>query len=351
MDGGDTGRTDGRAWRNVPAMAPAGETLQHLPLRPPIAWAPLLAWLAARAIPGVETVAGGTYARTTATGTATIALAGAGDRVELRTTGGDPDGDARRARHLADLDADPEAIDAALARDPLLARSVAALPGLRVPGCWDGFELGVRAILGQQVSVAAASRLAGRVVAAHGEPLAEPDGSLSHRFPTPAALADAPLPFMPAQRARAVRALAAATAAGELDLGPGADPARARAQLLALPGVGPWTVEYVAMRALHDADAFPASDLVLRRALAGDPGRAERWRPLRAYAAMRLWAAASSPDGGTGAAGAAGGSGTAASDGRAGAGAAASAAGGRRVRSHQATSSATSATTTGTVAG
>jgi len=330
-------------------MAPAGETLQRLPLRPPIAWAPLLAWLAARAIPGVETVAGGAYAHTTATGTATLSLAG--DHVELRATGGDPAGDARRARHLADLDADPEAIDAALAGDPLLAPSVAALPGLRVPGCWDGFELGVRAILGQQVSVAAASRLAGRVVAAHGEPLAESAGALTHRFPTPEALADAPLPFLPAQRARAVRALAAATAAADLDLGPGADPARARERLLALPGVGPWTAEYVAMRALHDADAFPASDLVLRRALAADPGRAERWRPLRAYAAMRLWSAASSSPGGpTGATGA-GGSGTAASDGRAGAAAAAAAAGPRRVRSHQASSSTTSATTTGTVAG
>ncbi|HWV85307.1 MAG TPA: AlkA N-terminal domain-containing protein [Capillimicrobium sp.] len=334
-------------------MGSADETVQRLALRPPIAWEPLLAWLAARAIPGVETVAGGRYARTTATGTATLAPAAGGGAVELRATGADPDGDARRARHLADLEADPEAIDAALARDPLLAPHVAALPGLRVPGCWDGFELGVRAILGQQVSVAAASRLAGRVVAEHGEPLPRPDGALTHRFPAPEALADAPLPFMPAQRSRAIRALAAATAGGDLDLSAGADPALARERLLALPGIGPWTAEYVAMRALHDPDAFPAGDLVLRRALGDDPGRAERWRPLRAYAAMRLWSAAAS------AAGGAGGSGTTASGARAGAAGAtgaggataAATAGARRVRSHQASSSTTSATTTGTVAG
>jgi AraC family transcriptional regulator of adaptative response / DNA-3-methyladenine glycosylase II len=271
----------------------------RLPVRPPFAHAHLLNWLAARAIPGVEVVRQGTYARTTRTGAiATLTPSDAG--VDLRVDGA-PAGMSQiladhvaRARRLLDLDADPRTIDAALGAHPRLRASVAARPGLRVPGAWDGFELVVRAILGQQISVVAASGLAGRVVALCGTPLDHPRDGLTHLFPTPAQLAAAApaIGFMPASRALALQTAAEAVADGRVDLSPGADPVAARAALLALRGIGPWTVEYVAMRALRDPDAFPASDLVLRRALGDDPGAADRCRPWRAYAAMHLWAEA-----------------------------------------------------------
>jgi AraC family transcriptional regulator of adaptative response / DNA-3-methyladenine glycosylase II len=268
---------------------------QRLPARPPFAHAHLLGWLAARAIPGVERVTpeARAYARTTAAG-AIVTLTTADDHVAVAI---DPPGCAAAAdpvRRLLDLDADPEAVDAALGSDERLRASVAARPGLRVPGAWDGFELAVRAILGQQISVVAASRLAGRIVALCGTPLASATAreGLTHSFPTPAQLAAADLPFMPAARARALYTLAEAVAGGSVDLSPTADPVATRAALLDLRGIGPWTVEYVAMRALGDPDAFPATDLVLRRALGDDPAAAERWRPWRAYAAMHLWAEA-----------------------------------------------------------
>ncbi len=302
---------------------PAAPVRARLALRPPFAWPSLLAWLRARAIPGVEVVTETDYARTTATGT--VRLVPHDDHVELTATGADELLDVvRRARRLLDLDADPSAIDPVLADDPALAALVVARPGLRLPGCWDPFELAVRAVLGQQISVPAATRLAGRIAAEHGEPVLEPVGALTHRFPTPTVLAEAELPFMPAARAHALRTLAAAAVTGALRLERWRDPAATRAELLALPGIGPWTAEYVAMRALGDPDAFPATDLVLRRALDGGADRAERWRPFRAYAAMQLWAAAASS-----------------ADGR----------GARTRRSHQASSSTTRATTTGTVAG
>jgi AraC family transcriptional regulator of adaptative response / DNA-3-methyladenine glycosylase II len=170
-----------------------------------------------------------------------------------------------------------------------------------VPGTVDGAELAVRAVLGQQVSVAGAATIAGRLAAAHGEPLPEPVGSITHLFPSSAALAaldPAELP-MPRSRGRALVGLCAALAAGDVDLSPSADPAAAEADLLALPGIGPWTAAYVRLRALGDRDAFPAADLGLKRALErlgvdGSPraaaARAEAWRPLRAYAAQHLWA-------------------------------------------------------------
>lgn len=239
----------------------------------------LLAWLAARAIPGVEAVDpdAGTYARTTPGGSLLATVTPVGVAVT--------DGHAEAATRILDLDADPVAIDAALASDLALAPLVAARPGLRVPGCFDPFELVVRAVLGQQVSVAAASTVAGRLVAALGEPLAEPVGALTHRFPTPAAIAEAEIPFVPASRARSLRAVGAAAAAGELD------PAD-QVALQRLPGIGPWTAGYVAMRAGRDRDAFPPGDLVLRRQLAATGADPERWRPYRAYGAMHLWASA-----------------------------------------------------------
>jgi AraC family transcriptional regulator of adaptative response / DNA-3-methyladenine glycosylase II len=212
-----------------------------------------------------------------------------------------------RLRRLFDLEADPAAIDERLAADPLLAPALAAHPGLRVPGARDGFELAVRAILGQQVSVRGATTLAGRLVERFGSPFSGgangSDGAgatLDRLFPRPERLARARLETigLPRARAGAIRALARAVSSGDLALDGSADPDETRAALQALPGVGPWTAAYVAMRALREPDAFPSEDLGLRRALAGTAGlpspralceRAEAWRPWRAYGALHLW--------------------------------------------------------------
>jgi AraC family transcriptional regulator of adaptative response / DNA-3-methyladenine glycosylase II len=193
---------------------------------------------------------------------------------------------------MLDLDADPAAVAAVLAGDPALAPLIEARPGLRVPGAWDGFELAVRAILGQQVSVRGATTLTGRLAERYGKSLAEPEAGLLSVFPRPEALADAQVEAigMPAARAETIRRLARAVASDRLSLSPTAPFAETRACLLEIPGIGPWTAEYVAMRALRDPDAFPASDLWLRRAGATER-RAESWRPWRAYAAVHLWAA------------------------------------------------------------
>ena len=251
----------------------------------------VLRFLAARAIPGLEEVAGPVYRRSLEVGHgATV--------VEIAADGIRADGPEAlaRCRRLLDLDADTAAIDAHLGRDPLLAPLVRQRPGLRVPRAVDGFELAVRAILGQQVTLAAARRIGARLVALYGRPLAEPSGAVTHLFPTAAALADADWRALgvPRARAGAIRALAQA----ELDLSPGADRAAATRALLELPGIGPWTASYVAMRALGDSDAFPPGDAAVRRALErlGQDGRpaaaqrlAERWRPWRSYALMHLW--------------------------------------------------------------
>ena len=200
-----------------------------------------------------------------------------------------------------------------------------ARPGLRVPGAYDGFELAVRAVLGQQVSVAAASTFAGRLAARHGVPLMPdsppndssgpitdaPAGAIPARpagpprlgvvFPGPEVLADADLDGLglTTARQRTLRALAAAVASGQLTLDPGADPTESAARLAALPGIGPWTIGYILMRAAGDPDAFPAADLGLRRALArlgAPPGHEARWRPWRAYAAVHLWSWPAQPD-------------------------------------------------------
>jgi AraC family transcriptional regulator of adaptative response / DNA-3-methyladenine glycosylase II len=277
----------------------------RLAAREPYAGRPLLDFLAARAVPGVEAVEAGTYRRTLRLpgGPAVLAATpGADGRLRLELT--DPGDQAEAERlvsHLLDLDAEPEAVDLALGADPLLAPLVARRPGLRVPGHVDGFELAVRAVLGQQVTVKGAGTLAGRLVARLGQPLAGGDPALTHLFPTAAAVAAGDLSGLglTGARIRALRALAGAVASGTVMLGPGADRAEAGRALLALPGIGPWTVAYVAMRALGDRDAIPLGDLGLRQAMADLAGpatqralaeRAERWRPWRAYAAMHLWA-------------------------------------------------------------
>jgi AraC family transcriptional regulator, regulatory protein of adaptative response / DNA-3-methyladenine glycosylase II len=322
---GTTGRTVGPG----PRGDTAGGTWLTLRLacREPFDGRSLLRFLAARAIAGVEEVAQGRYART-------IRVPGGSGIVELmppptaRGGGNDRAAPAGRAsgaevllgvrltsvrgigqvvsrcRQLFDLDADPQAIAAALAADEALAPLVAARPGLRVPGAYDGFELAVRAVIGQQVSVPAASTLTGRLAARHGTRLdgaAGPARPLSVLFPRSADLADADLAGLGLTTARqaTLRALAAACAAGRLNLDPGTDPEEIAARLAELPGVGPWTVAYIMMRT-GDPDAFPGSDLGLRRAmeqLGFEPGRAGRWRPWRAYAALHLWAALGEPPG------------------------------------------------------
>jgi AraC family transcriptional regulator of adaptative response / DNA-3-methyladenine glycosylase II len=280
-----------------------------LTCREPFDGAALLGFLALRAVPGVEQVTGNRYART-------IRAPGGPGLIEL-TMPGDPGAGARpgprhvllrarlprlrgvgqvvsRCRQMLDLDADACAISAVLAADGLLAPLVAARPGLRVPGTYDGFEVAVRAVLGQQVSVPAARTLAGRLAERFGTRLQMPDRSPSVLFPGPADLADADLSGLGLTTARqaTLRALGAAVADGTLELDHGADPQQTAARLAELPGIGPWTISYILMRAVGDPDAFPASDLGLRRALerlGGSTAQADRWRPWRAYAAVHLW--------------------------------------------------------------
>jgi AraC family transcriptional regulator of adaptative response / DNA-3-methyladenine glycosylase II len=267
-------------------------------------------------VPGVEEWRDGAFRRTVLLpgGPAVLAVAPAAGHIRGEVTFLDddagPDGGGRRAADLAaagrlaarllDLGTDPGPIDAVLGRDPLLADLVAAAPGRRVPGTVDGDEMAVRAVLGQQVSTAAARTHAARLVSAHGRPLPRPVGSLTHLFPTAAALTalDPAALRLPAARRATLRRLVDALASGEIDLTVGADPALARSRLAALPGIGPWTLGTVAMRALGDPDAFLPGDLGVRAA-AGALGlpttarrleaRAEAWRPWRAYAVQHLW--------------------------------------------------------------
>jgi AraC family transcriptional regulator, regulatory protein of adaptative response / DNA-3-methyladenine glycosylase II len=275
---------------------------ERLACQEPFDAAGLLGFLALRAIPGVEQVTGARYTRTVRTpgGTAVVELIphpGQG-HVLLRAQLSRP-GELSQlvagCRRLLDADADPVAIDTALAADELLAPLVRARPGLRVPGTYDGFELAVRAVLGQQVSVAAARTFAGRLAARYGPPAppgAGPAG-LTAVFPGPAELADADLSGvgLTTSRQRTLRALAVTAATGRLRLDAGADPAETAARLAELPGIGPWTIGYIMLRS-GDPDAFPAADLGLRRAMAQlgtGPARAARWRPWRGYAAIHLW--------------------------------------------------------------
>jgi AraC family transcriptional regulator of adaptative response / DNA-3-methyladenine glycosylase II len=298
------GRSNGG---HLASSTASGQTVSlRLVHRRPLAADALLGFLAARAVPGVEGADDGTYRRSLrlphAEGVVAISTEGDDLRAELRL------GDLRdltvavnRCRRLLDLDADPVAVDAVLRRDPALASSVRATPGRRVPGTVDGWELAVRAVIGQQVSVTGARTVAGRLVAAAGSTLAQPAGSVTHLFPTPddvLAADDRAMP-MPAARRRALRALAAAVLDGSLSIDPGADPSEVGRQLLSVPGIGPWTVAYVQLRALGDPDAFLPTDLGVRRALRAhggpdDPASvlavAEQWRPWRAYATVHLWA-------------------------------------------------------------
>jgi AraC family transcriptional regulator of adaptative response / DNA-3-methyladenine glycosylase II len=266
----------------------------RLPYREPFDGEALLAFLRARAVAGLESVAGSTYRRV-------LSLGRGGGVVELTPHGGavlcrlrlddvaDRAAAIARCRRLLDLDCDPGPVVAHLGSDPVLGPLVRRRPGLRVPGCVDGFELAVRAIVGQQVSVAGARTVLGRLVARYGD--------AARGFPTPATLArvdPATLPF-PRARGQALRSLARLVAAGELALDTGADPRQVRATLLGIRGIGPWTASYIAMRALGDPDAWLPGDAGVRHALerlgqpTDAPRVAEAWRPWRSYAVMHLW--------------------------------------------------------------
>jgi AraC family transcriptional regulator, regulatory protein of adaptative response / DNA-3-methyladenine glycosylase II len=294
-----------RACEHHTEAAP-GSIALRLPYRSPLDVSGLLRFLGDRAVAGVEEFVDGGYRRTLRLplGVGIVELSDGVDHVrcvlrlnDLRDLGAA----VQRCRRLLDLDADPVAVADLLGADPVLAPLVRRAPGRRVPWTVDGDELAVRAVLGQQVSVAGARTLAGRMVSRLGRPLAEPDGGLTHLFPKPAAIADAdPVSLaMPAARRDALRDLARVLASGEVCLDPCADRVEVERGLLAMREIGPWTASYVAMRALGDTDAFLPTDLGVRRAISGlghasDPASiaelAERWRPWRAYATQRLWA-------------------------------------------------------------
>lgn len=301
-----------RDLRRRPAAAAerAGEGLVlRMAYRPPYDFATLLDFLRGRALPGVEAVDGEGYARVIAApGMAPAWLrvaAWPGEhalRLELHGVEASRlPAVVARMRRMFDLDADPDAIARVLAADARLRPLLRARPGLRIPSGWDGFEIAVRAILGQQVSVAAARTFAARIAQRFGDALAAPPGDgLTHVFPTPLQLADADLAQIGLTRARAdtVRTVARAVLAGVVDFRVERTLEDFAARWTALPGIGPWTAQYIALRAMGHPDAFPAEDLVLQKALPVDGSRltaralsahAERWRPWRAYAVLHLW--------------------------------------------------------------
>jgi AraC family transcriptional regulator, regulatory protein of adaptative response / DNA-3-methyladenine glycosylase II len=287
----------------------AGETTLLLRYKPPYDWPAMLAYLRPRLIAGVESIENGAYRRT-------IALQGEHGIVSVEPS----EGDALRARvrfpklsalpniiarlrRVFDLAADPQAVALDLSKDGTLAPLVVERPGLRLPGAWDGFEMAARAILGQQVTVAGAARLAARLTQKFGERLRCADPGLARVFPEPAALAGADLSGLGLTRARAesLKKMAMAVADDPYIFSAARSPDDVQARLRALPGIGDWTAQYIAMRLLREPDAFPAADIGLRRALTERDGarpspkkllaRAENWRPWRAYAAQYLWTA------------------------------------------------------------
>ncbi|MDF9774783.1 DNA-3-methyladenine glycosylase family protein [Pseudomonas baetica] len=283
-----------------------------LAYQPPYDWPALLGFLSARAIVGLETVVGGVYSRSIdlhgVHGTFSIQPA-ASDALELTLDFPEPGAVPEivaRLRRMFDLDADLCTIHRHLAVDPLMARLIAERPGLRVPGAWDGLELAIRAVLGQQITVVAAIRLAGKLLAQYGVPLSSPQPGLSHVFPTAGVLAGANLATlgMPKSRGRTLSGVAQALLDDPRLFESGREGGVAR--LLALHGVGDWTAQYIALRQLREMDGFPNGDVGLINALAALEGgpvtarqlllRAEGWRPYRGYAAQLLWTSLSRAD-------------------------------------------------------
>jgi AraC family transcriptional regulator of adaptative response / DNA-3-methyladenine glycosylase II len=298
------------AWRQRhPAPVPGGEFRLRLSYRPPLAWGALLDYLRSRLVPGVEEIAGREYRRT-------VQLDGLAGWLRVWPDGKQPILHAAlapslakvlgcaqtRLRRMFDLDAHPVLIGDHLARDPFLAPIVKAHPGMRIGGAWEPFELAVRAVLGQQISVAAATTLSGRLAAQLGEPIKTPYPNLHHLAVQPERLAKANVDDLcrlglVGARARTLVTLAEWARNGGFKMPPGIDHDAVVERLVALPGIGPWTAHYIAMRALRYPDAFPAADLGLRKAVGGGEmastreteRRSEVWRPWRAYAAITLW--------------------------------------------------------------
>lgn len=300
-----------RAAARFGSVPSAGVLSLRLPVRTPFAYEGVFGHLAATAVPGCEEVRDGAYRRTLrlASGNGLVSLTPAPDHVrcvlilddfrDLATA-------IARCRRLLDLDADPEAVVEALSADPELGPVVAKAPGQRIPRTVDEAELAVRAVLGQQVSTKAARTHAGRLVAAYGRPVHDGAGALTHTFPSVEELAEIdPVHLaVPKSRRRTLSGLIEALADGSVTLDAGCDWARARRQLLELPGIGPWTAEMIAMRGLGDPDAFPATDLGLKIAAEqlGLPTHerplqehSARWRPWRSYATQHLWATLEHP--------------------------------------------------------
>jgi AraC family transcriptional regulator, regulatory protein of adaptative response / DNA-3-methyladenine glycosylase II len=285
----------------------AEEVKLRLPYRAPYDWAHLHAFLSRRAIAGVESVSAGAYARTvrTARGPAQVHIqpAARAHALELRIRAAIPADTASLCavtRRMFGLDADPAKIAAALRHDPQLHALGIQRPGIRIPGTWDPFESGVRAILGQQVTVAAGRTLLTRLAERAGEALEAPQSGLTRLFPTPESLAQCDLSDLgvPRARAAALKGFARAVRDGAVALNESSE--RVTRALIGLSGVGPWTAGYVALRGLGDPDALPVGDLILRQQAAPDGAtltarelnaRAEMWRPFRGYAVMLLWEA------------------------------------------------------------
>ncbi|MDH4458780.1 MAG: AlkA N-terminal domain-containing protein [Nevskia sp.] len=288
-------------------MTAAADTLRlTLDYRPPLAWSALLEFLGGRGAAGVEAVVDGRYLRTVrldgAEGWLAVSATTKRDQLAVELSPSlEPVADRLtiKLRQLLDLDADPQAIGRVLGADPILKPVVTAVPGLRVPGGFDGFELVLRAIVGQQVTVKAATTLFSRFAAAFGEATSTPFAELKFFTPRAQLIADADLQTLinlglTERRARTIHSVAKAYSVGALRLEPGCDQAAELERFRGIAGIGHWTSNYVAMRALRDADAFPTGDLALCNALGGvkpkDADRAaEAWRPYRAYAALYLW--------------------------------------------------------------
>ncbi len=290
------------------SVQPDHQYLFRLRFRPPYDWHGMLSFLTPRATPGVEVVELGVYRRSISLhgshGYVEVSLDQRKDALAVRVQFGDPRSlfiITERIRAMFDLSADWSDIVQVLRADPELASRVEVAPGLRVPGCWNGFELATRAILGQQITVKGATTLAGRLVRTFGK-LFPVDKGLTHLFPAPEVLADAKLASigLPAARAETIRLLARAVADGEIRFEGVVDSSSFLVRLCEIPGIGQWTAQYVAMRALGEPDAFPSTDLGLQRSFALKSSRelerhAEGWRPWRAYAAMYLWKTLSLP--------------------------------------------------------
>jgi AraC family transcriptional regulator of adaptative response / DNA-3-methyladenine glycosylase II len=293
--------------RSRTAGPAAGKVTLRLPYREPYDAAGVMAFLAARAVPGVESIEDGAYGRTLRLphGTGTVWLRPADGHFDctLRLTDMRDLGSAvSRLRRLFDLDADPAAVADVLGADPVLAPSVAATPGIRLPGSVDGAEIVTRALIGQQITVSAARTALGTLTAALGDPLPSPDGSLTTLFPTPSAIAEHGSRVLtgPRRRIDTMLTVNAALAAGDLDVHVGADPDELSVVLQQFSGVGPWTAGYVLMRVLGSPDVLLSTDVALRKGAAalGLPAdadaltaRGNAWRPWRSYAGMHLWRA------------------------------------------------------------